>query len=297
MIKDLLTKMSIHPVFWLVIAAGGLTGHLWETAIAFAVVLIHEFGHAAAAYRFGWTITKIELLPFGGVASIDTGSEHSFRQEFIVLISGPIQHLWIPLLSFLLLPFSFWGDAQHRILLAQNAALLLFNLLPVWPLDGGRLLHLFLERMYPYKSAYRKALQFSLLSLVSFCAVTLLFYPLSANLWIVIAFIALSIYRERRTISFYFLRFLLAMSRRKKPFRRFRRLTVEPDTPLSSVFSGFYKNSEHFIRIKGRKETEIDGCVLAAAFFRGDCAGKTVEACTMNLDEAKFGCMGDPDLR
>jgi stage IV sporulation protein FB len=269
--------MRIHPVFWLVMAMGGLTGYLWETVIAFSIVLIHECGHAAAARRFGWHVLEIELLPFGGVARIDGGRDVAFVQEFIVIISGPLQHLWLPFLSQAMLALPFWGPAQHQILTSQNMALLLFNLLPVWPLDGGRLLHLFLERLYPYKSAYYRVLLFSCLGLVLFSIIMLIYYRFSVNLWVMIAFISLSIYKERQVIPLHFLRFLMAMSNRKKVFRMNRWIYAQPDEPITSVFSGFYRNSEHKIRIVGEKGKEINGKALVSAFFSGRCSGGKLE--------------------
>lgn len=264
-------------MLWLVIAAGIVTGHFWETAIAFIIVLIHECGHAAAALYFGWNVTSIELLPFGGVAKIDEEEEHSFRQECLVVLAGPLQHVWLPLLSPVLSVLPFWDGTMHQLFINQNNALLLFNMLPIWPLDGGRLLHLFLQKNYPFKSAYEKVLLLSLTALMLFSLITLYFLPFSANLWIVILFILLSLYKERRALSFRFLRFLLAVSRRKKPCPKIRNLIVQPDTPILSVFSKFYRNAEHRIKVEGNARETIDGRALASAYFSGRAAGTTVD--------------------
>jgi len=278
-LTSLLPKIRIHPVFWLVIAAGTLTGHLWETAIAFLIVLIHELGHAIAAKGFGWNVIEIELLPFGGVAKLDEHEAHPFYQEIIVLLAGPLQNVWLPLLSYAMLGLPFWGTDQHHLFLAQNSALLLFNLLPIWPLDGGRLLHVLLEIVYPFKPAYKKMLYFSAAALLLFSILTFWRYPFSLNLWVIVLFILIALYKERRVLPLRFIRFLLALSNTKYRFVRLKRLKVTGDAPLSAVFSLYYKNAEHRIHIVGEKNSDIDGRRLANDYFKGSCEGDTINDC------------------
>ncbi|MET1247486.1 site-2 protease family protein [Sporolactobacillus sp. STCC-11] len=272
----LFPKIRIHPVFWLIIAAGTLTGHLWDTTIAFTIVLIHELGHAVMARWFEWKVIEIELLPFGGVAKLDEQEEHPFYQECLVLIAGPLQNVWLPLLSYAMMALPFWGTEQHQIFLAQNSALLLFNLLPIWPLDGGRLLHMVLEIVYPFKHAYKRALCFSLGALFLFGMLAVWRYPFSINLWVIISFIMLAIYKEWRVLPLRFIRFLLAFSGSKQKFLRLKRLAVPEETPLVDVFAMYYKNAEHRIRIVGENHSDIDGKVLANEYFKGHCEGKTI---------------------
>ncbi|RYM06844.1 stage IV sporulation protein FB [Sporolactobacillus sp. THM7-7] len=277
MIRFPLLNIKIHPVFWLVIAAGAVTGHLWETGIAFFLVLIHEYGHAIAAYRFGWTVREIELLPFGGVAQLDGEEGAAFSQECAVLLAGPLQHVWLPFFSLAMTLTPFWNHAQHQIFLEQNLALLLFNLLPIWPLDGGRLLHLYFQKRYPYKAAYKKMLLFSMIAITFFIVLLFFIFPFSINLWLVFSFIVISLYKERQVLSYRFIRFLMALSRRRTPELTVRKLVVPPEMPVSSVLALFYKYSDHRIIIEGRCGPAIEDKRLIRQFFSGRFEGKTVE--------------------
>ncbi|GEB76363.1 site-2 protease family protein [Sporolactobacillus inulinus] len=275
----LLPKIKIHPVFWLVIAAGTLTGHLWGTVMAFVIVLIHELGHALTARLFGWNVLEIELLPFGGVAKIDERETHPFYQECLVLIAGPLQNVWLPLLSYALLNFSFWGMNEHNLFLMQNNALLLFNLLPIWPLDGGRLTHVLMEMVYPYKLAYRRALCFSAVALGVFGVISLLLYPFAINSWIIFSFILVAIYKEWRVIPLRFIRFLLALSSSKQRFVRLKKLSVPGEMLLTEVFAMYYKNADHHLRIIGEPKSELDGIGLVRDYFKGNCEAATIREC------------------
>ncbi|HMA24105.1 MAG TPA: site-2 protease family protein [Gemmatimonadaceae bacterium] len=132
-------------------AAGGARGVLFTLAL-FASVVSHELGHAIAARRVGVATRDITLLPIGGVARLESIPEKP-RQELGIALAGPAVTLVIVivlgiLLRLLSLPMIPATDAISRggaaAFLAQlmwvNASLLVFNLLPAFPMDGGRVL-------------------------------------------------------------------------------------------------------------------------------------------------------------
>lgn len=279
MIRSLIFRFRVHPVFWLIIAAGAVTGHLWETTIAFFIVIVHECGHAAMALHFGWTVNKIELLPFGGVAEMDENGEESARRESMVILAGPLMNVCLALISQIPVLLPFWGEAQQEIFRNQNLAILLFNLLPVWPLDGGRLFHLALQHYYPYKYAYRTVLIFSWVVLVPFSMLILRLFPFSASFMVVALFLTVVIYKEWRAIPLHFIRFLLALTQRTHPAARIRNLYFPPGTRLVSVFSRYYRNSEHQVYIKGSKDRPLDGRHLVTDYLLGRQTGPFLDDC------------------
>lgn len=132
-------------------------------ASAFAlylVVLTHEFGHAWAAARHGVRTPTITLSAFGGLAHMSTGAPGP-RAEILIALAGPLTHLfWIALawpLARVVPPLEI-GEFGLRFDAAawfwrMNAALLLFNLLPAFPMDGGRALRAALAtRMHPNRA-------------------------------------------------------------------------------------------------------------------------------------------------
>ncbi len=149
----------IHWTFWLLIAvylvsattqaglAAGLIAVLFVMSI-FACVLLHEFGHAAAAAVFGIPTADITLLPFGGVARL-TRMPNKPYQELIIALAGPAVNVVIAAVLFVLLaigvvigdrvPLLEGGDLLAQLLIV-NIILVLFNLLPAFPMDGGRVL-------------------------------------------------------------------------------------------------------------------------------------------------------------
>lgn len=151
--------VRIHATFLLLLAwvgwsgyreAGelaGAVGGLLLIAMLFALVVLHELGHALAARRCGIATRDITLLPIGGVARLERMPSEP-RQQLLVALAGPAVNVLLAvvfaaiaaLIGAELVP----RGSQSPGLLAQlvyiNVALALFNLLPAFPMDGGRAL-------------------------------------------------------------------------------------------------------------------------------------------------------------
>ena len=107
------------------------------TAAIFFCVILHELGHSLVAQRLGIQVNQITLYPIGGIAQL--ASQPNPKKEIWITIAGPLVNLVI---GCALLPFAD-NDFLHTLGMA-NFVLFCFNLLPAFPMDGGRLLRAFL---------------------------------------------------------------------------------------------------------------------------------------------------------
>jgi stage IV sporulation protein FB len=273
-----MSKVRIHPVFWLVLGAGILTGHFWEVVTVFFIVIVHECGHTFVALRFGWRLESVEILPFGGVAKVDEHGTRPLKEEWWVTIAGPLQHLWLPIISFSLLGSSFWNAENHHIFMERNWMIFAFNLLPIWPLDGGKVLLLLLSTRFPYQKAYRFALILSSLFLLMMTFWVIYQTAFLLNYTVIALFLVASIYKEWKQQQYVFMRFLLERWNRKdRPLKPMKDITVTPDFLPMRIFGLFYKGATHRIFIKGLGERkEIDENTLLDAYFSGKLTGKPV---------------------
>lgn len=131
--------------------------------LMFVCVILHEYGHALTARRYGVQTLDIIISPIGGIARLQNLPEKPI-QELIVAIAGPLVNLAIALILFLatlvfftevsfinpedtfelvMTPFGF-----IVLMIYVNSVLFLFNLIPAFPMDGGRILRAFLSMRY-----------------------------------------------------------------------------------------------------------------------------------------------------
>jgi Zn-dependent protease len=156
------TSVRLHITFLLFLAwigigyylTGGLAAALDALVfltLVFLCVTLHEFGHIAMARRFGIRTPEVILSPIGGIASLERMPEQP-RQELLVALAGPLVNIAIALLLMALFGISASAyTAQHfetatlaERLFIVNVTLVLFNLIPAFPMDGGRMLRAFL---------------------------------------------------------------------------------------------------------------------------------------------------------
>lgn len=146
--------LVVWILFMQAIAGAGMVQTLWAflaVGAMFACVVLHELGHALVAARYRIRTTDITLLPIGGLAHMERLPDKP-RQEIAISIAGPLVNVAIALLTLPFLPTYtlFWKapivlgnvDAGNFLFFLHtiNVILALFNLIPAFPMDGGRIL-------------------------------------------------------------------------------------------------------------------------------------------------------------
>jgi Zn-dependent protease/CBS domain-containing protein len=126
----------------------------------FAGVVLHELGHSLVAMRYGFPIDSITLWLFGGIAHL-TDQPEDWKQELVIAIAGPVVSVAVGVASyaaFVLAPADLHGARfVFGYLALLNLVLAAFNLLPGFPMDGGRVLRALLSRNRPFADATRTA--------------------------------------------------------------------------------------------------------------------------------------------
>ncbi|MDO7906881.1 M50 family metallopeptidase [Paenibacillus sp. JX-17] len=255
-----------------------VTGHILELLTLFSIVLIHELGHAAAALLLGIQVRSIQLLPFGGVAVIEEHGSMTAGKEIIIALAGPLQNV-IMMAAAWLAGWAGWGNEAFMDYLIQcNLLIALFNLLPILPLDGGKIVHALASLCWSYHATLLWTSRISIL----FSAVVTgyaLMPPLGGgairlNLFMIGVFLLYSNLVDYRNIPYRFVRFLLG--------RELKYRNLGPDAagavpivsaaskPLEGILRLFRRDKYHLIYIVGLQGT-VEGIIpeqrIIASFF------------------------------
>lgn len=145
--KNPFRLFRLHPLFLAVGVWYAFTGELFLFFISAVVALQHECAHAFAAHKLGYKLNAIVLMPFGAVIDGDLKGI-SFKDEILVALCGPFCNLvtafsFVALWWFTPTMYAFTDTAFY-----SSLSIALINLLPAYPLDGGRILHCALARSF-----------------------------------------------------------------------------------------------------------------------------------------------------
>ncbi|GAB4272925.1 MAG TPA: hypothetical protein DIU37_00505 [Opitutae bacterium] len=168
-------KLELHFTFillvlfygWMGWRVQGLPGAVINTTaiiLIFGCVVLHELGHSLVARHYGIGIRRILLLPIGGMAEFER-IPRTPKKELLITLAGPAVNFFIAAALILfggIMPENFLQESLtfHQLLnfvLFVNLVMGFFNLIPVFPMDGGRILRAILAFFLPYIDATRIA--------------------------------------------------------------------------------------------------------------------------------------------
>lgn len=149
------TEVYIHPSVLLFALYAWLIGHGWLMLISILSILLHEAAHALTAAAFGHPPSALELTPLGAVMRLEDTSRMRPRRQAAVLLAGPGMTFLLVCAALCLTEVQLLSVSIGRMLLMCNTSLLLLNLLPVFPLDGGQMIALLLCAVMPARRAYQ----------------------------------------------------------------------------------------------------------------------------------------------
>lgn len=161
-------QLAVHASFFLLLAYaawegwndGGWVPLLWSVGILlafFACVVLHELGHSFTAMHFGIGVRRILLMPIGGMAEMESIPRQPAR-ELLITLAGPAVNFAIAGVLWATVGVADEGYPANavgfgQLLLQANLLMGCFNLLPVFPMDGGRILRALLATRLPYLRA------------------------------------------------------------------------------------------------------------------------------------------------
>ena len=185
------------------------------------------------AYVLGIKINEIYIYPLGGISKFNMDLNTSIKKEFLILINGPIfQHLAY-LFLLILLP------TKKELINTYHYSILIFNLLPIYPLDGGKLVKLFLNKIINYKSSLK------LIVNLSYLVTMILFITTKKNIsiFIMTSLLLILITKEKNKIDYIYNKYLLERYLNNYSFK---------SNKIINNINNLYRDKSHLMRINNK---------------------------------------------
>lgn len=187
-----ISKVKIHFFFYIFTFICIMSGLFKDYIMIMFIVSVHELGHILVALYYKWNIRKIVILPFGGITIFNELINRPIKEEFMIAAAGPI---------FQSILFIFIDNSKF---IYYNKALLIFNLIPIIPLDGSKIVNLFFNKIVSFKRSN------FLTNLLSILMILVLIILNKKNLMglLIIFLLLVKILEEIKKYNFIFNRFL-----------------------------------------------------------------------------------------
>ncbi|RKD33211.1 site-2 protease family protein [Thermohalobacter berrensis] len=251
--KPLNLSFKINYFLLILIIFYFFLGYGIEITIIFITILIHEISHIITARKLGLQVKEIELFPFGGLARLETIIGTKPKTEIFVAITGPIVSIFLAMI-FIFLKIFILNNYIISFIIKSNLYIGLFNLLPIFPMDGGRVLRAY----FSYIIGFRKATDYSV-KLSYFFVFLMISYGLyrlalaREGIYIIIIpiFVLFAAKKEKKMAVFIFFKELIEKKEEliKKHVMKSHNLVGLKTTKARTVLENFLPQKYHFITI------------------------------------------------
>ena len=185
-------KLNNLTIFFLFVAV--FSGYIKNALYILFIVLFHELGHLFIAYIFKFKIKSIEIYPFGGISIIERHLNTRIYKEILLSIGGILFQLILLLII------------KDPLFTKYNISILIFNLFPIIPLDGSKILF----EIYNLFFSFKRSIKLSYISSFIFIIIYfLLNYRYELNNYLIISLFIIKTYEYFKNKDLYFNKFIL----------------------------------------------------------------------------------------
>ncbi len=210
-------QVRINLLFLALLTFLGATGYFAHALLLLCAIVTHELAHLLVAVSYDYPVERVELFPFGGQAQLTYLPYRPGAREAVVAMAGPLNNFLLAALASVLMDTTGWRHDLVLYFYQTNLIIACFNLLPVLPLDGGRIVRAHLLGRIDYARATRRlvaAARAASLVLTFVATIAVLFGYLYINAYILALFLWWAAGRERAKGVMSQMRFLLRKKQR-----------------------------------------------------------------------------------
>jgi len=243
-----MNKIKFHYTYYIISISFLITGSFLNLLIFTSLIIIHELGHYLACLLTKVNVNKIVIYPYGGITKIDDIIDIDFSKELLISISGiVIQSLYF-FIVYLLYNNYLIRDYTYNIFCNYHYSMLIFNLIPIYPLDGSKILNIIINKLFNFKLSNILLIIISIINMV----VMSFIYNLNYSYIMIIGVLVNYLYSYIKIINYLYNRFLLVKYLYKTKYN---------NKKIINNYNKMYRNTNHIIR-KDNKYLKEDDFLL-----------------------------------
>lgn len=243
--KIILNKIKIHPLYLIFILIFILIGRFRFIIFFTLLILIHEIGHIIMSILFRWDIDKIVILPFGAMIKYNELINRRLLEEFLIAISGVIfQYIFFLILKDII---------NYKYFSFINYFIIIFNLIPIYPLDGSKILNVIFNKITTFRNSILLTL---IISYICILILSFIFFNIN-KLSVLIIYILFKettkLYNEKEAI---FNKFLL--ERNLYEFKFKHKKTINSVMKMKKDYKHLFKINNKYVTEKYYLKNKFD---------------------------------------
>ena len=232
----IISKIKFDNTFYLFLILIILTGMFKEFSFIFILLFCHEIGHAITGIILKWKLISITFYPYGGLTLFNKLENSSINKEIIILLMGPICQI----ITYFVLSYFF----KYNYIKIYHLSILIFNMLPILTLDGGRLLNLILNKFFNYLTSFYINVVISFITIVILILFCIIYYN-NLNLFLMSIFLIFKIIKSIKDIKYCYHKFILERYLYNFNFNKYE---------VSKDIYNFYMEKNHYIDFQDEKK-------------------------------------------
>lgn len=237
--------MTFHYSYIIMAFGYVISGYYINLIAITSLLLIHELGHYTAAKLLKFKVLKIIIYPFGGITKINDLINKDINEEILVATSGVIFQFIFYLIIVYLNHINIIRDYTLNIYTLYNNQIIFFNLMPIYPLDGAKIINLLLSKFFNYNLSNKLTIIISLMGMSLFILTSS--YNHNYSYIMVLSVLIIYNYKFIKQLKYIYNRFLL---------ERYLYNISYPKIKIISNGNKMYKNNSHIIKVNNNYITE-----------------------------------------
>lgn len=175
-----------------------ISGLFRDILIFFLIIFIHEIGHIISSLLYDWKIKKISFSICGGFITYEEKIDESFKEEFLIAVSGFLFQTLFYLISFFLYKKGLLDSGLIVLIQKYHYSIFIFNLLPIIPLDGSKIINVLLNEVFSFKKSLEITSEVSFITIVLIAS-----YMLFSSVKVEFSYVMILLFLIKKIVSFY----------------------------------------------------------------------------------------------